>query len=254
MQTATDFVATDAGAIAWSLINTQNARGTTRLRSGAIAASVNRDRTYIEGSIVADSILELAEADNGFYFLVDPVDGVPGIFGEFVVRWPLPGGTAQSAMFGYGDGTVANLAGYTITTKLPVNRIRATGATVGEQVLDSYKEDTSSQARFDILDGEVSFSGVDLQATLDQNAQSSLFPLPQALYEVQTLDTSTSGALGGVFVPSMYDEFDLGDQVKLAIRHGRVNVIQNVRIAQTKTSVSDEGTSEKLENMLMMEV
>lgn len=251
LQTATSFMATDAGSIAWSLINTQNGRSSTRLRQGTLQASVLRDRSYIEGDIVADLIKNLAEVDSGFSFVVNPVDEVPGVFGEFEVKWPLPG-SDSAAMFGYGAGTVGNLTNYEVEYALPINRLRATGSAVGENVLSSYREDAASIAQFDLMEDEKSFSSVTLAETLDQHALANLSPQPTTTYRVQISD-QTSGNPNGIFVPSLFTDFEVGDSVLFSIRHGRLAVSERVRVAEATIAVSDEGSSEKLENLLLME-
>lgn len=251
LQTATTFTATDAGTIAWSLIDTQNARSTTRLRQGTLQASVSRDRSYIEGDIVADLIKNLAEVDSGFSFIIKPVDEVAGILGEFEVRWPLPGADS-AAMFGYGNATVGNLSNYEVEYALPINRLRATGSVEGETVLSAYREDAASIAQYDLMEDERSFNSVVLTETLDQHALANLQPQPATTYRVQISDQA-SGDPNGVFVPSLFTDFGVGDTVLLSIRHGRLDISQRSRVAEATLAISDVGSSERLENLLLME-
>lgn len=260
LQSDTTFTNIDAGQIAWSLINTQNGRSSTRLQQGTIQASVKRDRTYAEGSVISELITQLAEVDDGFFFTVSPVDGMPGVFGQIEITYPLPGNDAQAAVFGFGDGTVGNLSGYSRVQNLPINRIRAIGVTVGETVLDSYKQDSTSVSRFDIIEDERSFSSVSEQATLDQHALSELDPSPPTTYTMTIIQQSSEGIgggdppdLGGILVPALFDDFDVGDTVSLIIKHGRIDVLTTPLVSTAKISVSDEGAAEQLESVFMME-
>lgn len=82
------YTATDAGTIAWNLIALQNGYKTTRMRQGSIGASVSRDRTYEAGKLVGEAVEQLAGVSRGFYFTIDPVDGVAGTQSEFRVVGP----------------------------------------------------------------------------------------------------------------------------------------------------------------------
>lgn len=241
----------DAGAIAWGLINTQNGRSTTRIRQGTIASSVTRARTYVEGEIVAEKILQLAEVDDGFWFLINPVDGVPGTFGEFDVRYPTPGGSALGATFQYGDETVGNLASYSREQNLPLNRVRATGASEGENVLTAYRQDNASISQFDMIEDDRSFPTVIHTATLDEHALEELHPQPRVLYTGDIVDQSDN-SLGDVFVPALFDDFDVGDTVSLVIRHGRVDIDTQPQIADAVVKVTDSG-AEQLVSVFMTE-
>lgn len=248
LQAPVTFTGVDAGEIAWSLINTQNGRHTTRLQEGSITPSVSRDRTYIEGEIVFDLIKNLAAVDDGFFFTIDPVLGVPGVFGEFTAKWPLAGNIALGAKFEYGAGTVSNLTDYTRELNLPLNRVRATGVTVGEQVLDAYVEDAGSIAAYGLYEDERSHPTVSLLPTLQQHALSTLSPLPPATYTMNVVDQGGPG----VFIPALWTDFDVGDTVSIYIRHGRLDVSEQAVVSSARIVVSNEGTSEKLESVLMM--
>lgn len=251
LQAATTYSSTDAGTIAWSLISAQESRSPTRLRQGTIQASVSRDRSYIEGDIVAELIKNLAEVDSGFSFLINPVDEVPGVFGEFEVNWPLPGADS-SAMFGYGTTTVGNLSNYEAEYSLPTNRLRATGSVEGELVLSAYREDTASISQYDLMEDEKAFSSVVLIPTLDQHALENLQPQPIITYRVQIIAQS-SGITNRIFVPSLFTDFDVGDTVAFSIRHGRLSISERARVAQATIAVSNQGNSEVLENLILME-
>lgn len=247
LQAATTFTATDAGAIAWSLINTQNGRSTTRIAQGTITTSVNRDRSYVEGDIVGTLITQLSEVDQGFYFVIDPVE-TDGVHGEIMVRWPDPGSSAAGALLGYGADTVGNLAGFQRIMRLPINRIRATGVIIGEQVLDSYAEDAASIAQYGLLEEERAFDSVSLQATLDQHALHDLEPTAHSQWQLSVAQDGDSG----IFVPSLWTDFDVGDTVPFTIRHGRVDVSTTGVVASATVSVSDSGDSYRLESLLLM--
>lgn len=124
------FVQTDAGAIASALIETTRAA----IRAGAVTPSVLRDRIYDVGKIVGDLIGNLADVDDGFHFLVQPIEydesGARPVIAELEVRYPLAGVDAAGAHFQYGEGTLANLTSFSQEERLPRNYVLALGAVI----------------------------------------------------------------------------------------------------------------------------
>ena len=221
------FVQRDAGdEIVRELVNAQNARGTTRVRMGPVQRSVRRDRTYEPGKVFGDALAELARADDGFHYLANPVDGVPGTHAELVIRWPLSGVDRPGAKFEYGAGTIGNLSGYRRVRSRPRNFVTAVGAGRPDPLRRS-KSDAASIATYDLLEDEVSHSTVTQAATLDAHAQGAVQPQPGDVFTFQPIAADPDDA-NAPYVPRLYHDFDVGDTGRLTIKRGRVQVSELV--------------------------
>lgn len=240
------FTARDAGLIASDLLGYQNARGATRLRMGTITPSIARDRVYDPGKVVSEAIVELAKVDLGYYFVTNPVDAVPGVHAEIVIRFPDSGSDRPGARFEFGDGTLGNLAAFTRTRYRPRNFVTTTGAPMGEAAaLYGQRSDATSIAAYDLIDDEVAYSTVNEQATLDQYAQDALEPNPRNVYTFAVAPTSS--AAGEAYVPRLWRDFDVGDYCRLTIHHGRVNASNvRVRVTSATVAIADETEAEQL--------
>jgi hypothetical protein len=236
----TVYTATGAGAIVTDLLARQNARGETRLRMGTVASSVNRDRTYDPGKVVSEAILELAKVDDGFYFRVDPVDGVAAKHAEIVVLYPASGADKPGVKFEFGDDTIGNLETFTRTRKRPLNVATATG-----QALRSTRSDAASIAAYDLIEDEVAYSDVVVQQTLDENAQSLLRPAINSVYSFTPL--SKGDGAGEINVPRLFVDFDVGDIVRLSVEYGRIADFNlKARVLEATIAVADEAQAEQL--------
>lgn len=120
----------DAGQIAADLVDLTEAA----IVGGTIAPSVPRDRIYDTGKLVGEAIAQLAEVDDGFHFYVDPVEyddsGARPVVAHLTVRYPTAGTDHPEVRFEYGDGTMANLSGFSEELRLPRNYVLALGAVI----------------------------------------------------------------------------------------------------------------------------
>jgi len=100
--TSNTYTSTDAGTIAWGLINTTQGLtgGNLGLTQGTIQATQNRDRTYLDEKI-GEKIIQLTEVNNGFDFLITPSIKINtlGVFNVYSKR----GSTITDMDLEYGD-------------------------------------------------------------------------------------------------------------------------------------------------------
>jgi hypothetical protein len=233
------YTATDAGDIAWALIALQNGYKTTRLREGANANSVNRDRTYDPGKLVGEAVEQLAGVINGFWFRVDPVDGVAGTQAELVVLHPASGAT-KNVLFEFGDDTTGGLEGFELQVLLPRNRVVARG---GEGTVPAVAEDAASILANDLYEDEVSFTDVTVQTTLQQHADAELRANPIKTF---TFDPGPTG-------PMLWDDFDVGDIVGFRIENGSLIETGTGRVTSASVSVGNGG-AESLSKIVLEQV
>jgi hypothetical protein len=106
--TSNTYTSTDAGQIAWGLINTTQGLtgGNLGLTQGTIEATQNRDRTYLDEKI-GEKIIQLTEVINGFDFLITPSIKVNtlGVFNVYSKR----GSTLNTFRLEYGEGLKNNI-------------------------------------------------------------------------------------------------------------------------------------------------
>jgi hypothetical protein len=214
------YTAQDAGGIAWASVNTENARATTRLREGTVEATVARTITFMAGTSRADVVTQLSQLDGGFGFALDPVAGVPGTLAELTILADFSRGELPGVRFEYGDGTLANCDGFTEELRRPRNRIVVQGQSLADGTRpEAVAEDIASQDEYGLWESTISLDTTDT-AVLAAHARAELRPDPIALYTLKP----------GPEAPFLFRDFDAGNVVGLAIRHGRVDVSGTARV------------------------
>jgi hypothetical protein len=242
--------ATDLSDIGWNLIANENARSPTRIRRGATAPSVKADVVYPDGSVVSDLIGRLNARDQGIWFWIDPVDGVPGILGEYRTAWPDAGTFRPSAKFEFGAGTIGNLDDYSLQVGKPRNGARVTGASMGANIPIARRDDLVSRARYGLLEDDFSFTDVDDTTSLDQHALDKLQSSPPITITL-TPKPYDPAASNDIWVPTLFDDFDAGDVVPILIRDEQFNFAGRGRIGEVTIAISDDGDSEQLEHLVV---
>lgn len=229
----------DAGVVAQSLIADQNARGpeyTTRLEAGALDPSPPRQIAVPRFKKVQEAIDELAQMEDSFFFRVDPVDDTPGVQGEFVVLYPEAGDDHADVRFEYGDGTLANLATYKRSRKVPVSLGVAVrqGGSVSESTLE--RTVGVPVGEFDHQELFITVPDAVADDVVRERAAELVFVNPPTLYEV-----TPSVGVG----PVLFDDFQLGDTVRVTVKHGRIDdVLVPARV--NEATVAWDGASERL--------
>lgn len=214
------YTAEDAGAIAVASLATENARGTTGLAAGAVAASVQRTLTFQEGTARTDLVTQLSQLDQGFGFSVDPVAGTPGTLAALNIYAQMVREQKPGVRFEFGAGTVANCTSFQEQITPPRNRVVAQGQPLSDGTRpQQVAEDTASQDEYGLWEYVVSLDTTDT-AVLLAHAQAELRPAPIPVY---TMTASPSA-------PLLCLDYDVGDVVDIAIRHGRVDVAGPMRV------------------------
>lgn len=194
----------------------QDVTGLT-LASGLGASGPPRDRSYEIGKNVGEAVTQLAEVDDGFYFRVDPlVDAAfPRRFSRMVLLYPEPGVDRPGARFEYGEGTLANLAEVQVDTGLPTNVVYAFGSGDGDDQLRAFKNDVASISANGPFEEALSHPDVVHIATLEQHALDALRPQESKVVRVRVGPPVNNP---GLHLPTPWEDFDVGDTVRLNIR------------------------------------
>ena len=248
LQTAREFLAVDQGAIVADILAAENVRSPTRLRLGAHAASVARDRTYEAGKSVQELIAQLADVEDGFYFVERFVAEAssPTVYADLVLRWPDPGLPRPAVRFEFGEGTLANVASYVLTQALPVNGVTYVGGAEEGDVPSTRTTDAASIAAYDLLEQWFDDPDVTILSTLEEKAADRLRPTP--IYTIELEIVPAGPSVGGPPVPRLFHDFGVGDTLTVSIRDEATTLYDLPLIAtRAVLKVSENDDSEALD-------
>jgi hypothetical protein len=231
--TSNTYTATDAGQIAWGLINTTQGLtgGNLGLTQGTIQATQNRDRTYYD-ELIGEKIIQLTEVINGFDFLITPSIKINtlGVFNVYVKK----GSTITDFRLEYGEGLKNNIQSWSRKRTLSdiFNSLIVEGEGLGDAKLKSTETDTSSINAIGLLEGRKQEKSVSQQATLNQKADEYIrvHKTEQPIYDI-TLNNAFND----------FGKYDVGDIVPIRIKYGYVNINTSMRIYGIDVRVSDAG-------------
>jgi len=224
---AVAFTATDAGLIAKSLIDTTNTDSPTGIATtaGGITASKTRDRTYQHAN-VGKAIIDLSAVLDGYDFYETFVD--EGATRAYFNAVPRQGVDQPSARFEYGADTLGNVRSVQRATQPPVNVVTV----IGGNGLIAQKSDATSILKYGRWPAQASYTDVIEQATLDDKALALLRPDP-----IKTVTFAPEPALA----PSPWDDFWLGDTIRLYVRREAFTEDVQVRVNGITVAIDDSG-------------
>lgn len=219
----------DAGQIAKQLIDATNATSHTGLETpdtGDVPATKARERVY-EYANIGESIVELSQLLDGFDF-EESYEASGAVLATINIM--ARQGGESDARFQYGPGTLANVRSVRRETMPPANVVRVFGADglVGEA------EDAVSRERYGDWPLHETASEVDDLTVLTDKANGLLRPNP-----VTTVAFTPELALDNC--PKPWDDFWLGDTVRLHGRRDAFVLDEEVRINTARIVVDDNG-------------
>lgn len=198
------FSATDAGAIAWSLINTTNGLDDTGITQGTIQTSVNRDRGYSYKNVY-DAIIQLSECINGFDFDVDSDK-------KFNVYYPKQGQTTD-LVFNY-PGNIQELSYERDGTRM-TNKVIGIGAGTGVNAIRTISQDTASQTTYGLRESILQYPDISVIATLQEHTDGELL-LSKKFIDIPDL------ILDGSIDPE-FGTYRIGDQIRVVANTEGIN-------------------------------
>jgi len=201
----TDWVysSTDAGAIAWDLINHSQSQinGNYGITQGTIQTSVNRARTYPAYKNIKEALVELSQVQNGFdfEFAYDK---------KFNVYYPSQGiDLTNTVLFNY-PGNIKKFQPTRDGTQM-FNRAIVRGQGQGTQQLIETRDDTVTQAFYYVRESVLSYPDISETATLDAHGDGQIAVFKNPLEIIQlTIDGSKQPFLGSYWI---------GDRIKIEI-------------------------------------
>lgn len=222
------FTNTDAGTIAWTLLEeSQKTAGNYDpvkdfgVRAGTIQASVNRTRTY-EFKEIKDAVIQLSEVINGFDFEIDHEK-------KFHVFYPKQGQLKPELVLRY-PGTIGRLV-LPIDASQMANQVIARGSGLGASQPIVQRDQTGVQAAYRIRQRIVDYPDVIEDATLEQHADEILRveSVPYEIPEIELLPNTD---------PHIKD-FWLGDVIRVKASQGLVQIDNDYRIDQIDVEVDE---------------
>lgn len=231
--TSNSYTSTDAGQIAWGLIDTTQglSGGNLGITEGTIEATQNRDRQYFDEKI-GEKMIQLTEVINGFDFEITPSVKVNtlGVFNVYAKR----GTTLNTFRLEYGEGLKNNIQSWSRKRTLSdmFNSVIVEGDGLGDAKLTSTETDPVLITAIGLLEGRIQEKSVNQQTTLDTKAEEfiRISKTEQPLYDIT--------------VNNAYDDFgkyDVGDIVPVRINYGYIDMNTTMRIYGIDVRISDAG-------------
>ncbi len=221
------FSNTDAGTIAWTIINESQTQtdGNFGITQGTIQTSKNRDRTY-EYKNIKDAIESLSslKIKDGFDFEI-------GADKKFSVFYPRKGRDRNDIVFEWG----VNIKSFyeILDASEMANRVIVLGEGQGTEMKTSTRNASSSiQSAYKIREKLLMFKDVKETATLDDHGDKEL-SLRQT--QQQIIGLTTKGNLEPYF-----GSYTIGDSVRVKIKYGFINLDSLFRIYGIRVNISDE--------------
>lgn len=223
----------DAGAIAWDLIETSQLKtnGNLGITEGTIATTQDRTRTYNNQNIM-EAIINLSDVIGGFDFEITD----DRVFNVYTVK-----GTdlTESLILEYGR----NLQNATIDEDFttPCNNAIVLGeVTDATELTRVDRPDSTTQIKYKLREMVLSADNVVDSDTLNSKGDAMLYKYQEPLIKV------TFEVMRGTINVT---QFSLGDLIRLIIKKGIYNIDSDYRIFEWSVNYKDDNT-EKLSLVL----
>lgn len=203
------YSSTDAGAIAWGLINTAQGEtnGSMGITQGTIETTQDRDRTY-ENKNILEAIQQLAEVNNGFDFEITPAK----VFNVYSRK-----GVDRTATTVFEWGTNVESMSINEDFSTPVNQTIVLGE--NNRVV---RTDTSAASIYGLR--ETTESAFNVTETTTMNDKGD------AINQKYNTQLTTIGFKQLTNTRPFFGAISLGDTVKIRVDQGFYNINNNYRI------------------------
>jgi len=221
------FTNTDAGAIAWGLINTTQtgSNASFGITEGTITATQNRDRTYTNKNVL-EAIIELSNVINGFDFEINNSK-------VFNVYESIGVDRSADIVLEYGIN-ITTMRIMEDFSKI-VNRaiiLGDSGVALEPSRVDT--DDASAQTLYKIREAISNELTTSETGTLEDKGEALIRKYSAPLYKI------TMGIVRGK-TPTIGD-FAIGDIITIKVQNGLYNINQKFRIFEWTLSYSDDNT------------
>jgi hypothetical protein len=243
---------TDRGLIAFNLLAKANALGptvagapsSTMITAGTRQACPVSTKSYSAFQNIGEMIHNWSQIENGFDYRIDPNTRRMDIF------YPRYGDDRENVVFVLTPDDAAGLS---------ESRYRYQGLKSAQRTMDSsrfrnkewvlgaggqtgFAEDVTSQQTYGLFENQDALMDVNNTQVLAlyANEELFLFKRPWTTFTVQPMPYEDAG----VQMPTLFQDFDLGDTVYFTVQHGTFRVRkQAIRIFGVTMTISEEGTA-----------
>jgi hypothetical protein len=219
---------TDAGDIAWDLIDTTQAlyAGSFGIIQGTIQTSLNRTITY-QRKVIKEAIEDLSNTAFGFDFEITPAK-------VFNVYYPSKGSDKTSSVrFYYPSRLVKSIEESSDATKI-TNHVISTGNGFGQEELVVEVDDLTNQDTFKRLEYVYPLKDLSNAVVLEDVAN-------QYITENRNVNPVFTLNIHGNGDSPTLDKYDVGDTCKLIIKEDYYHIDLPVRIFEIRVSILDNG-------------
>lgn len=231
----TKYTATDAGAIATSLINLTQTRpnGTLNIATGTIETIGNTSNTF-EYSVIADALINSADNIASYSFYFRPTVDSNGLLTDVGFNVVQSRGTYRTDLPALSLGTNVQRLTFASQSTI-VNTTTALGNGTGEDVILSFEEDTYSQVAYTRKEDVVKLSDYTIQNNLDRAVVALNNDRKVARYSLN-IELNPGGDIG-------YNDINIGDvlNVNLVIPNTFINFVGTARVIELNVSVDENG-------------
>ena len=222
-----EYTDTDAGSIAWDLINTVQIEtyGDFGITQGTLQTSLNRTISYSRKS-VKEAIEELAMADNGFDFEIT----ASKVFNAY---YPQKGSDiSDSVVFRYPSNHVVKIEEIRDVSEL-ANSVFAIGSGFGLEEVNAERDNVDSQMVFNIREKILPIKDMPNATVLGDIADQYLNMFGQVIpyYKIRFNNSDD-------FSPNL-GSFNLGDSIGIKIEEDYFEVNQSFRVFEVVISIQD---------------
>jgi hypothetical protein len=223
----------DAGAIAIGLLQRVNAIAPTLITPGDTEVTRPRSKAYTKDQNLGDEIQTLGDIESGFDYRIDPKTRRLNIYTHYGTDKP-------KVVFGLGFGP-DNLSEATrqLDGSLIVNREQVVGSLNARALV----EDFESQLIYGVQEEISTLSDVP-----DMNILFAYGAAEVAVKRIPRTSISlTPKPPGSAHLPRPFDDYFLGDTVRLGVKRGRFKIpasgsaLQAIRIFALSISIDDNG-------------
>lgn len=230
------------GAIVEALLDLQNGYEPTGLRMGSADATETRaePREFLAGDFVGEKVEYLSRIVDGFGYVVEAVDGVPGTLAELEIRRP-QGVQRPAAVFEFGPGTRQTLDDYARRSRQLVNRKSVIDE---DNDVGTYESPTSVPLHglWEDERGHVTTNDSDeILARLALEGVSDA-----VLYELSLAPGPTA--------PQLWTDFDVGDDVYVLVRRRGVALYSGFYPVELATVAFDADSGAEMLDELVVEL
>lgn len=226
---------TDAGAIAWDLIDTVQSRtnGELLISQNNIEATVNRDRTY-EYKAVADAIIDLSNVINGFDFELAPTQDANGLLNGINFNVVASMGRVRNDLPTLNIGNEIISMSFA-TQDIIINDIIGDGADTGSGALTVTADNSDSQIAYSRKEEIYIRPDISVESTLQQTVDDRIETLKDERFDISIqLSPNVFG----------YGSFMLGDTLNVDIQTepaSYLNLEGTAKVKEIAVSLDEAG-------------